>query len=211
MITAAVRSRLFELRRERIAARRSAELLDRKREALLREIIRRTSRRDELRALVARRYSDARGKLDIARVEIGMPAMESAALAQTPWHSVASGATSIMGIRVTTIRASPVQYRAQYGTGGTSASLDDAGAAFTSIVPDVLRLAEQEAALARLRLAARKTTKLLNSLEKFVIPRIDSDIRAVSEGIEEEERDEAARRVAWSEAIAERSGPEPRR
>jgi len=50
MIGSATRSRLFELRRDRAAAERSAELLDRKREVLLREIARRERLRGELRA-----------------------------------------------------------------------------------------------------------------------------------------------------------------
>ena len=45
-----------------------------------------------------------------------------------------------------------------------------------------------------LTMAMRKTAKLLNALQKVVLPRIESDIRAIVDGIEEDERDEAVRR-----------------
>lgn len=40
----------------------------------------------------------------------------------------------------------------------------------------------------------RKTTKLLNALQKVLLPRIERDIRAIVDGLEEEERDDAVRR-----------------
>jgi vacuolar-type H+-ATPase subunit D/Vma8 len=56
-----------------------------------------------------------------------------------------------------------------------------------------VRLAEQEQAVTRLNLAMRKTTRLLNALDKVILPNIDREIRAIVEGLEEEERDESAR------------------
>src|SRR6185503_17701185 len=100
MIGAATRSRLFELRRDRSAAERSAELLDRKREVLLREITRRGRLRDELRGNVAMRYAEARQKLAVARVELGLRGIEAAALAQPMPFTITHHVTSVMGVRI---------------------------------------------------------------------------------------------------------------
>ena len=194
MIGAATRSRLFELRRERSAAKRSAELLDRKRDVLLREIARRERMRRELRNVADARYLEARERLEIARVELGMRAVEAAALAQPARHSIVHRQTSVMGVRIPLLTATAEPYRACYGAAATAESLDECGAAFTELIPHLVALAQEEIALARLSAAMRKTTKLLNALQKIVLPRIEHDIHAIVDGLEEEERDDAIRR-----------------
>jgi H(+)-transporting ATP synthase, vacuolar type, subunit D len=194
MIGAATRSRLFELRRERGAAQRSTELLDRKREVLLREVARRERLRKELRNVVSARYLDAHRLLRIARVELGMRGVEGAALAQPVRHTIVHRDTSVMGVRIPQLSAKVEPYRARYGAAATAESLDETGAAFTELFPQVVALAQEEIAVARLSVAMRKTTKLLNALQKVVLPRIEKDIRAIVDGIEEDERDDSVRR-----------------
>lgn len=203
MITSATRSRVFELRRDRVAAHRSAELLDRKREVLLREIVRRERRRAELRVSLGTAYAAAHHTLRVARIENGIRTIEAAALAQPPLPPVASRSSSVMGARVVHLLPDLPPWQPHYGTATTTESLAGAGTAFAALLPLVLQLAEEETALARLRLGMRKTTKLLNALRKVVLPRIEREIRYVVEGIEEEERDEAVRRRFWSAAATE--------
>lgn len=198
MIAGAVRSRLFELRRDRAAAQRSAELLEQKRQVLLRELLRRARRQTALRNDANAATRDARHKLGVARVELGLNAIESAALAQLPTLSLALTSASVMGVRLPRLAMTPAPFQALYSP--PSASLDDAGAAFSALLVLLAKLAEEEAALARLRLALRKVTKLSGALRKVVLPRIEHDIRAVVEEIEEEERDEAVRRGRWQGA-----------
>jgi V/A-type H+-transporting ATPase subunit D len=194
MIGSATRSRLFELRRDRTAAQRSAELLDRKREVLLREIARRERFRDELRNAVALHYAEAYQRLRVAQVELGGRGVEAAGLAQPARHAIDSRETSVMGVRIPQLSATVEPYRAFYGAAATTESLDECGAAFTALLPRIVALAQEELAVVRLSLAMKKTSKLLNALQKVVLPRIESNIRAIVDGIEEDERDEAIRR-----------------
>lgn len=194
MIASAVRSRVFELRRDRAAAHRSAELLDRKREVLLREVLRRERHRAQLRGDADAACDRARRRLDVARVEHGLRAIETAALAQPQFVTIAESTSSLMAVRITRVSVTTTPFQAHYGAASTMESLDDAGIAFTELLPLLIALAEEEAALARLRVAMRKTTKLLNALRKVVLPRIERELRMAIDGIEEEERDEAVRR-----------------
>ena len=194
MIGAATRSRLFELRRDRGAAHRSADLLDRKREVLLREIARRGRLLNDLRSAVAIRHAAAHRLLRIARVELGLRGVEAAALAQPVRHAIAHRDLSVMGVRIPQLTASIEPWRANYGAAATAESLDECGAAFAELFPHVVRLAQEQIAVERLSVAMRKTTKLLNALQKVVLPRIEKNIRAIVEGIEEDERDDAIRR-----------------
>lgn len=204
MIIATSRSRLYELRRDRLAAVRSAELLERKREVLLRETLRRAAQRDALRAAVAAGYERAMCLLKTARRELGTNAVGAAALAQPEACAAEGRVTSLMGVRVADLALAPRPFRPVYGAAATAASLDDAARAFHELTADVLRLAGAERALTSVRLALRKTTKLVNALQKIVIPRVEHDIRTIVDSIEEDERDEGIRRKVH--LAARRSG-----
>jgi V/A-type H+-transporting ATPase subunit D len=207
MIAGAIRSRLFELRRDRAAAQRSSELLERKREVLLRELLRRARRQAALRSEAAAATRDARRKQSVARVEMGLPAIESAALAQPPTLALSLTSASVMGVRLPRLEMTSTPFRAFYSV-ADSKPLDDAGAAFTALLALLARLAEEDASLARLRVALRKVTKLSGALRKIVLPRIEREIREVVEEIEEEERDESVRRGRWANGREQRSDRE---
>jgi len=194
--------RLYELRRDRLAAQRSAELLDHKREALLREILRREHRRAALQVRVDNMYNAARLRLDVARVEMGFDAVERAALAQSAHFILTERPASVMGVRVARIEAKYEPFRAPYGPAATTESLDAAGVAFVELLEPLIDLAQETTAIRKLRSAMRKTTKIFNALRKVVLPRIDREIRATVDGIEEEERDEFTRREVWRQPHA---------
>jgi V/A-type H+-transporting ATPase subunit D len=194
MIGAATRSRLFELRRDRGAAQRSAELLDRKREVLLREIARRERLRHNLRDVVSAGLAEAHRRLRVARVELGLEGVEAATLAQPKVLSIERRDLSVMGVRLPQLSVTVPLFRASYGAAVTAESLDECGAAFRALIPQIVELAQEEIAVTRMSAAMRKTTKLLNALQKVLLPRIERDIRAIVDGLEEDERDDAVRR-----------------
>ncbi|MGZ7040299.1 MAG: V-type ATP synthase subunit D [Thermoanaerobaculia bacterium] len=194
MISATSRSRLYELRRDRVAALRGAELLERKREVLLRETAARAKLVAKLRRDVDRAYREARRLLRIADVELGREGVLAAALAQPMTSTIESRQDTVMGVRLRELRAAASPYRAVYGAAATTESLDNAGAAFTALLPRVIELSSHESALARLRIAVRKVTKIVNALHKVILPRLTEQIRLTVDSIAEEERDEAVRR-----------------
>ena len=93
-------------------------------------------------------------------------------------------------------RREPGDTRA-YGAGATSAGLDAAGAAFSALLPTLVRLAEEEEAVRNLQAGLLKTVRRLKALERVVIPRLEREVREVAAALEEEERDESVRRKAW--------------
>lgn len=209
MMHSANRSRLFELRHDRVAASRSVELLEQKREVLLHEIARRMAARDALRKDVDARHAAAHEQLHEAVLDAGRHAIGAAALAQEPRCTIAKKSLSVMGVPLLQLAVDVEPFRAIYGTAGTTASMDAAGRAFRELVADLVRLAEQEQAVKRLGIAMRKTTRLLNALDKVILPGIDREIRLIVEGLEEEERDESTRgrwRIARQGALTRNAG-----
>jgi V/A-type H+-transporting ATPase subunit D len=200
MIESAGRSRLLALRRELTAARDGRELLDRKREAILRTLSDRTPRAQALGHTVATALAAARAALATAQIELGRTAVDAATLAQPRIVSVEATEMSVVGIPVPRLRAVVAPFRPRYGPVGTSATLDRAGAAFTAILPSLLALASAEAAIRRLRRALTRTVRRLNALDMMVLPQLSREIHVVTAALEEDERDEAVRRNRWCAA-----------
>jgi V/A-type H+-transporting ATPase subunit D len=186
---------LIELKRRREAVRGGIDLLDRKREALVRQLLERRGRAEGLRAELAAALEEARSRIRRAFREIGRPACEAAALAQIASPSLDVRDDRVLGVRLPLVLASIEPFHISYGPGGTAASLDFAARAFADLIPALLKLASQETAIRNLQRALQRTTRTLNALKDMLLPEIEADIRAVAAGLEEEERDERAR---WS-------------
>jgi V/A-type H+-transporting ATPase subunit D len=197
---AASRSRLLELRAALAAAAHGHEVLERKRELLLFELRRRTAELAEERRRVVPALAAARAALARARVELGGAALDAAVLAQPETAAVELSAGSILGTAVPRLSAKAAAFRPAYGTAGTAATVDAAGAAFASLLPDLARVAELGATVAALGRGLRKTARRVSALERVVIPACEADLSAVLQGLEEDERDEAVRRRAWLSA-----------
>jgi H(+)-transporting ATP synthase subunit D len=193
MIGGATRWRLLELQRRRLAIDAGIELLERKREALLRAIAQRERAAATMRQTVAKSLTLARSALDGASAEIGTSACRAASLAQPLGPPVTVSRDAIVGVRVPRISGQFPSFAPQYGTGGTSARLDEAGRQYAALMPLLLRLAEDEQARACLRHGLRRTARILNALKAVLLPAVDADIHAVASGLEEEEREEAVR------------------
>ncbi len=193
MTGAATRWRLIELTRRRRAIDTGIELLDRKREGLLRALAERARAASALRRRLAGELGAAHDVLDRALVEIGEAPARAATLGQPRVATLTVASDAVVGVRVSRLvprfEAGPLQY----GPGGTCAALDDAVRAFAGLLPGVVRLAEEEGAERSLKQGLRRTARTLNALRTFLLPAADADIRAVASGLEEEEREEAIR------------------
>lgn len=190
----ATRSRWLELRRQRDAARRGRDLLDDRREALLREVLSRRGAVAEARSRAAERLAAARAALAEADVEMGLDAVEAAALAQAGGVAVDAHVERVAGVTVTVLRAPAHPFAARYGPGGTSASLDRAGRAYAAVLPLLVELASAERILVALSSALTKTNRRLRALENVLLPDLDREIARTASELEEEERDGAVRR-----------------
>jgi V/A-type H+-transporting ATPase subunit D len=191
---AATRSRWLELKRDLAAARRGRELLDEKREVLVREVLRARARADAARTRAAEKLAAARAALSEAEIEIGSAAAEAAGLAQLPAAPALDLAPrSFLGVALPALRARFPVFRALYAPGGTSGSLDNAARAYADLVPHLAALAEEELAVTNLHEALARTNRRWNALDRVLLPNLASEIRRVENDLDEEARDEAFR------------------
>ena len=207
MIGPAIRSRLLQLRRDLEAARDGRDLLDRKREAIVRALAERlprliTCRRDAEGVLAA-----AHDALAAAQDQLGRAAVAGAALAQPLLTDCERDEVITASVRIPRVRLAGRQFRPEYGPASGSSSLDRAGAGFATALTALAALAAEDAAVRALRLALRHTARRLNALDHVVLPQIAGDIRGIVTTLEEDDRDEAARRKVGSRNRVDSSSP----
>ncbi len=198
-----VRSRLMGLKRGLGAAVHGRDLLDGKREVLLRELRAREAARDLVANEVAGLLGQARARLEAARLELGADVIDGAVLAQAPEAGLQIRHASLVGVTWPRLLLSMGSVRPCYGPADTAASLDAAVSAYAALVPIVVRLAEADTACRRLAAAFARTVRRLNALDVQVIPELAGEIDRLQAALEEEDREEAFRRKRFLAAHRE--------
>ena len=181
-------------KREQIAlAQQGLELLQQKRSALLRELMRVADhallRYEELQATAVA----ARRALARAEVMMGETAVRSAALATRGQLALEMQTINIMGVSVPVIeqkRASRSQLERVMALPGTSVTIDEAVVAFESEVDQIIELAESELRLRRLADEIQRTSRRANALEQVMIPRLVTQRDMIQMALDERERAE---------------------
>jgi V/A-type H+-transporting ATPase subunit D len=187
------RSRLHTLGLERQAARLGRDLLDNKREAILRALVEHGRRRTAAKAVVEDVYGRAREALRDARVELGGRTVNAAELAQPPQASVEWRSGSVVGVPTPKLAARVPPFVPRYGPAATSAGLDRAGTEYTALVAALVTFAGEDEAVRNLQLGLAKTIRRLKAIEEVVLPRLEREAREVAVALEEDERDDTVR------------------
>lgn len=193
------------VRRELQAARLGRELLDDKREAILRALLEHTPRLMDARRAAAAGAGRAQRELAVARLENGRRAVEAAALAQPVEASVEWRHGSVVGVPTPTLSAQAPPFTPRYGTSPITAKLDRSGVDFSALLRLLIAFAEEDEAVRNLQLGLSKTIRRLKALEQVVIPAFERRLRDAAVATEEEARDDtvrhrlaaASRRTSW--------------
>lgn len=167
------------------------DLMDKKRNILMREIMSLMAEAEQVQALIGEKYTAAYTALSRAYIEMGD--CEEAAQCIPVDNSVEISTRSIMGIEIPTVTAKPTQLIPYYAFSTTSASLDDAYEKFNEAKQLTVRLAEIENSVCRLADAIKKTRKRSNALGNIMIPKFENTISYISNALDEKEREEFSR------------------
>jgi V/A-type H+-transporting ATPase subunit D len=172
-------------------ASQGRDLLEQKRTALLKEFLRMADtameRSDALQYVAA----NARHALARSDAIAGTEAVRSAALASRAELPLQVSTTRVMGVKVPHIEQKRV-VRSMLGRGysiaGTSITIDEAASAFENEVEVIIELAEMELRLTRLAEEIQRTSRRLNALEHFLIPRLKAECDFIQMVLDERER-----------------------
>ncbi len=191
MPTAPTKGNLIARKRSLELANTGFDLMDRKRNILIREIMSLIDRAGELQSRIDSCFSSAYKALQAANIAFGRidPFAESVPIDR----SIEIRTRSVMGVEIPSIRDSDAPVRMSYGLRGTGSALDEAFVRFHEVKRLTKELAEVENTIYRLAYAIKRTQKRANALKNIIIPNLTSEIKYISEELEEKEREEFSR------------------
>ena len=191
--TAPTKGNLNAAKRSRALADNGYELMDRKRNILIREIMELMDEAEDLQERIDSTFSEAYASLRLAEISMGGSA-QSGANAVPIDDSFSIRFRSVMGVELPVVSAEPEEPSGPpYGLAFTSSDLDDAYFKFAEVKELIRELAETENCIYRLAYAIKKAQKRANALQNIVIPGLDSEIARISDALEEKEREEFVR------------------
>ena len=204
---APTRTNLIRIKKELRFAREGYEILDRKRQVLTTELVRVAHEADILQKEVWKLLETAYSALDQARLTMGSDHVEWAALAANKTVDVHLKLRGIMGVAIPVIEARGDLPKMLYSLSGTSASLDEAAAAFREVVLKTPQLSMLVTTVWRLAGELRKTQRRVNALQHIFIPQYEETVAFIVSSLEEREREETFR-LKWLKSKMERAEAE---
>ena len=187
------RSNLLNIEQELALAREGYEILDKKREVLISELVHLAHDAEALQQEVWGLLAEAYRALERARMTMGQERVEWAALAVNKTVEVEVTSHGIMGVPIPVIRAHGTPPAMPYSLGDTTATLDEASLAFRQVLDRIPELAETVTAVWRLTNELRKTQRRVNALQYVFIPDYEDTVSFIRSELEEREREETFR------------------
>ncbi|MDD2362565.1 MAG: V-type ATP synthase subunit D [Oscillospiraceae bacterium] len=167
------------------------ELLDRKRNIIIREMMTLIDRASDIQEQIDNCYEQAYLALQRANVAHGVVIDIAAAVPVENGLSLTT--RSVMGVEIPNVRLETQPLELSYGFMFSSALLDEAYIKFDSVKKLTAQLAEIENSVYRLATAVNKTQKRANALKNVIIPRLSSTVKTIADSLEEKDREDFSR------------------
>lgn len=187
------RSNLMVIRQRLRLATEGHDLLEKKRDVLIMEILRTIDDADRVQRQVAERLASGYGMMQRARVMMGTERVRRFALSHPAGLDVRITPRSVMGVVVPSVHTEVPESRLSYGFGDTSVTLDQAQREWASVLALMGELAEKVTTVWRLALELRRTQRRVNALESVFIPSYLETKTYIEETLEEKDREELFR------------------
>ena len=169
------------------------DLLDRKRNILIRELMSLIDEATELQSEINKTFEDAFSALRGAAIDMGIDKVDSMSRAVPIETGVSLKIRSVMGVEIPKVSLDDAKAAPPFGMYSMTTSLDEAYRHFKQVKIMSLRLAEVETAAYRLAVNVRKTQKRANALKNIMIPRYEGLVSDITNSLEEKEREEFTR------------------
>ncbi len=191
-------SKVFPTKNNLMATKKSLELaklgydlMDRKRNILIREIMTMTDKASTIQQDINTSYAKAYYALEQAQISIG----NCSAFAECVpiENGLKMTVRSVMGVELPQISLEEKKPGFFYGLNSTNSLLDEAYLSFEEAKRLTIQLAEIESNVIRLADAIKKTQKRTNALSNVMIPKFTSTVKFISDALDEKEREDFSR------------------
>ncbi|MTI53342.1 V-type ATP synthase subunit D [Geosporobacter ferrireducens] len=187
---APTKSNLMKAENALAFSKKGFELLDKKRNVLIREMMGMMNRAKTLQERVTVTFREAYEALQVVNVTMGINSVEEIALSIPKASEYEVLLKSVMGVEIPTVHYNKTDLQTQYGFFRTNPALDIAYAKFKEVKYLIYELAEVENSVYKLAMEIKKTQKRANGLENIQIPKYKEQVKYIQEVLEEKERED---------------------
>ena len=183
------------------------ELLDQKRNILIREMMKLVERAKTIQVEVYSSLQRAYDELQSVNIVSGISNVENIATGMPEAPEFEILLKSVMGTEIPTIKYDTKAIEPYYGFHNTDTALDKATIHFREVGEMIYELAQIDYSVFKLAKEIRKTQKRTHALEHIQIPKYKGQVKYIQEALEEKEREDFFRlkRVKNRQKIVKRS------
>ncbi|MCI1964846.1 MAG: V-type ATP synthase subunit D [Oscillospiraceae bacterium] len=182
---------LLSVKKTLALSRSGFELLDRKRNILIREMMSLIDRANKLQGKIDTAYEEAYSALQRANITLGMVKELSQTVPVENGLNIAY--RSVMGVEIPMVSLQSEEAQLPFGLVSTNILLDRTYLKFDEVKKLTAELAEVENSVYRLAYAVKKTQKRANALKNIMIPRFEQTVKVITEALEEKDREDFSR------------------
>lgn len=182
---------LMKIKKSLELAKVGYDLLDRKRNILIRETMGLIDSAADIRSRIAESYRVAYQALEEANMSMGI-VDEFAAFVPVE-NGLTISSRSVMGVEIPTVSLDPVPTDNYFGFRRTTAKLNEAYRRFNEVKQLTAELAQTENSVYRLATGIKKAQKRANALKNIIIPRFEEQVKTITSALDEKDREEFSR------------------
>ncbi len=182
---------LIKARKTLALCKMGYDLMDKKRNILIREMMQLLDKAQVLRSSVEDTYREAYAALQEANITLGV--IDKLAESVPIETGIEVTYRSVMGVDIPDVTLRDHESFVPYGFYSTNSQLDKAYISFTKVKEITVMLAEVDNSVYRLAIAIKKAQRRANALQNILIPRYEDMVRFIIDSLEEKEREEFSR------------------
>lgn len=191
--TAPTKGNLMAAKNTLRLSRRGYEMLDKKRNILIREMMSLIDEAKDIEERMEKTFSDAYHALESANIMMGCDAVRDLAHSAPLEENVQVNLRSVMGVELPMTQLADKNDKPSYSFYETTSAYDEAFVRFSEVKKLTVRLAEIENSVYRLAMGIKKTQKRANALKNITIPLYEKITKDITNALEEKEREEHTR------------------
>jgi len=183
------RNALLRIRRELAQAQQGRDLLERKREVLVHELLSMIADATTTEEAARTRFRDAYQALAAARMRMGVDRLRWASLARAADMTTRVDLRTVMGVTTPLVDIEVNPLPLPYSLGATSVTLDEARERWLEVAAILGHLAETTTTVWRLATELQNVQHRVNALDHVLIPQYQATVQHIAAVLEEQERE----------------------
>ena len=189
----ATKGNLINMKKSLALAKVGYELMDKKRNILIREMMALIDKANEIQGKIDDAYSEAYLSLQTANITIGFNHARAETIPVE--NTLQLSSRSVMGVEIpiVAIDCDDTKISLEYGMYESNNVLDNARFKFVQVKKLTATLAEIENSVYRLAVAIKTTQRRANALKNIMIPRFEEDVKTITDALDEMDREEFSR------------------